>query len=150
MDGGDLFSSANTVYKQEVRCYRVEELRRRGLGGSGHDERRRSVGASGPKPGNEVQLECEMHITTDYKMTPGPDKRYKGMFLQDPRYPFTVETLYWDKGGNVGAAVRGDRRFQQMFRICAASYISLTRTTESGNWQDIGEQVTRGEAASDL
>lgn len=43
MDGDDLFSSANTVYKQELRCYREEDLRRTGLGGSGRDERGKKV-----------------------------------------------------------------------------------------------------------
>ena len=100
------------------------------------------------KPGNVVQPECEMHITTYYKCTPGPDKRYEDMFFKDPKYPFTVTALYWDRQGNVGAAVQGDKRLRQVFKTQHTPHICLAKTTEL-DWQDIGELVTRGENIPD-
>lgn len=57
--------------------------------------------------------QCEMHITTYYKITPGQTNAIKKWLYKDPKYPLAVTTLYWDKQGNVGAAVRDGKRLKK-------------------------------------
>lgn len=74
--------------------------------------------------------QCGMHITAYYKITPGQTNAIKKWLHKDPKYPLAVTTPYWDKQENVGAAVRGGKRFKKMFRSHFVPHISLARTIE--------------------
>lgn len=58
--------------------------------------------------------QCEMHITTCYKMIPGPDKCYDKNAQQRPTVPSHINNTVVGQT----AAVRGDKRYSSKQSNC--------------------------------
>ena len=104
----------------------------------------RREAASITRPGNEVQGEGDMRVFTHSNFEADP--AYEETFFRYPNYRLTLTSLYWDKLGNVGVAVKGDEQLDRVYRGHSLPHIGLAKAPKT-HWTDVGALVELGERA---
>ena len=98
-------------------------------------------------PRDEMKEE-DLHVTMWYKQTTVPDPRYDEKLRDLGSVRVTLTNLYWDKHGNVAAAVSLSKKAEKLFRMFKPPHISLCKN-RNDEWRDVGQMVLDAENADD-